>query len=388
MAHRRERLHHPHHRRRSRPRRRDARQGYVRALHHSGAVGMEARRPAEHRTDSDAVQRQQSSNSDQASGDGSSNSDNIYKGLQRRLTQLFHQQTMKETMTVLESAGVSGRLFLAQLRSQRAPFAMAWLGQAGLAEMSTVETATMLLISLGIEPWGLQTRDDAGAELKCCFCGIERPTAVHMMGCSKQHIRGHNAVHTGQKRYVQHILRRIGYNAHEVYNELGTMYTVPVGQQQLLQADTALARGSLALCGDETLARQGVVLDSSVTAATTAGNLAGATTSSASVDGYASARREAEKHRKHTGRYVTSRWRFVPFVQEAHGRLGREAAEILGYIATEASQRSGGNRYEIASKRSRIITSLKSGLSTSLAVQMAQRIFGHVRGSAVQSNSL
>ena len=70
-------------------------------------------------------------------------------------------------------------------------------------------------------------------------------------------------------------------------------------------------------------------------------------------------------------------------VQEAHGRLGKEAAEILSYIATEASQRSGGNKYEIAAKRSRILVTLKSGLSTSLAVQMAQRIFGHVRGSAV-----
>ncbi len=63
--------------------------------------------------------------------------------------------------------------------------------------------------------------------------------------------------------------------------------------------------------------------------------------------------------------------------------MGKEAAEILGYIATEASQRSGGSKYDIASKRSRILVSLKSGLSTSLAVQMAQRIFGHVRGSAV-----
>ena len=70
-------------------------------------------------------------------------------------------------------------------------------------------------------------------------------------------------------------------------------------------------------------------------------------------------------------------------MQEAHGRLGKEAAMMLGHIATEASQRSGGSKFEIASKRLRILISLKSGLSTSLAGQMAQRIFGHVRGSAV-----
>ena len=95
------------------------------------------------------------------------------------------------------------------------------------------------------------------------------------MGCSKQHIRGHNAVHTGQKRYLQRGLRGVGFGATEVFNELGTMYTVPVGEQHSLQADTALARGSLSLCGDELLAKQGIVLDTSTTAPATAGNLAG-----------------------------------------------------------------------------------------------------------------
>ena len=315
----------------------------------------------------------------QASSDDSGNR---HKGLQRRLTALFHHQAMKNMMTLLESAGGSGLLFSAQLRSQRAPFAMAWLGHAGLTEMSTVETVTMLLISLGIEPWDLQS-SDADAVPQCCFCGCERATAVHMMGCAKQHIRGHNAVHTGQKRYLQRSLKRIGFNSSEVFNELGTMYTVPVGTQQSLQADTALARGSMSLCGDEVMAKQGIVLDTSITAATAAGNLVGVRSNAALTDGYACARREAEKHRKHTGRYVTSRWKFVPLVQEAHGRLGKEAAMMLSYIATEASQRSGGSKFEIASKRSRILISFKSGLSTSLAGQMAQRIFGHVRGSAV-----
>jgi hypothetical protein len=75
-------------------------------------------------------------------------------------------------MRLLENAGDSGRLFLAQLRSQRAPFAMAWLGHAGLAEMSTVETATMLLISLGIEPWGLQSGDRAVTERQIQSCSV------------------------------------------------------------------------------------------------------------------------------------------------------------------------------------------------------------------------
>ena len=323
-----------------------------------------------------AVPGQQSSNSDETSSDDSSNR---HKGLQRRLTTLYYRKAMQALLSYLLAAGDSGRLFLAQLRSQRAPFAMAWLGYAGLTEMSNAETITMLLISLGMDPFGLQSSDTDAAELKCCFCKLDRPTAVHMMGCAQQHIRGHNAVHTGQKRCWQNCLKGVGFNGHEVHNEKRTCFTVPVGQQQELQADTVLERGSMALCGDEVLARQGIAFDSSITAATTATNIDGA----AAIDGYACARREAEKHRKHNGRYIASRWKFVPFVQEVHGRLGKEAAEILSYIATEASQRSGGSKHELASKRSRILISLKSSLSTSLAMQMAQRIFGHVRGSAV-----
>ena len=54
----------------------------------------------------------------------------------------------------------------------------------------------------------------------------------------------------------------------------------------------------------------------------------------------------------------------------------KKQQEELGYIATGVVQRSGGSRHKIASKRSRILISFKSGFSTSLAVQMAQRIFG------------
>jgi hypothetical protein len=48
----------------------------------------------------------------------------------------------------------------------------------------------------------------------------------------------------------------------------------------------------------------------------------------------------------------------------------------------------GGAARVMAEKRSRILVTLKSRLSTSLAKQMAQRIFGHVRGSAVLSCSV
>jgi hypothetical protein len=63
--------------------------------------------------------------------------------------------------------------------------------------------------------------------------------------------------------------------------------------------------------------------------------------------------------------------------------MGKEAGEILCAIAEQAAQRSGGSKSMIQCKRSRILVSFKSGLSMSLARQMAQRIFGHVRGSAV-----
>ena len=308
---------------------------------------------------------------------------NKFKGLQRKLMTLVKRRDFQQVTDSLQAAGQAGRLLMAQLRSQRAPFALAWLGQTGLAQqLSTVETATMLLNSVGIEPWDLQGAQ--GAETKCAFCGLERPTVNHIMGCAKQHVRGHNAVHTGQKGCAQGLLRgTCGFRVHEVLNENRTMFTVPTGKQKELQADTALIRRALSLCGDQLLQQQGVVLDSSVTAATTRVNMQGVKSNAAITDGHACARREREKHRKHKGRYNTSRWTFVPFVQEAHGRLGKEATQILGFIAEHAAQRSGGAARTIAEKRARILVTLKSRLSTSLARQMAQRVFGHVRGSAV-----
>ena len=326
-----------------------------------------------------AVQRSQSRLSDSGSG---STRRNKYKGLQRRLVALFQRRAMQDLMQMLTGAGDNGRLFLAQLRSQRAPFAMAWLGHAGLGELSTLETATMLLISVGIEPWNLQ--GDAVGVIKCGFCKRDYPTANHMMGCEKQHLRGHNAVHTGQKVCVQGLLRHVcGFRSHEVWNENRSMYTVPVDKEVVLQADTALAPRSLSLCGDQLLTQQGVVLDSSITSVTTTENMSGVMSNAAITDGHASARRERSKHRKHNGRYVTSRWKFVPFVQESHGRLGKEAAQILKFIAEQAAQRSGGTKHMITEKRSRILVTIKNRLSMSLARQMTQRIFAHVRGSAV-----
>ena len=308
---------------------------------------------------------------------------NKFKGLQRRLMTLVKRRDFEQLTEILQAAGHAGRLVMAQLRSQRAPFAMAWLGQTGLAQqMSTVETATMLLNSVAIEPWNLQ--GSHGTEVKCAFCGLERPTANHIMGCARQHIRGHNAVHTGQKCCLQSLLRSVcGFRCHEILNENRTMFTVPTGKQRELQADTALIRRSLSLCGDLLLAQQGVVFDSSVTAATAKTNMQGVKSNAAISDGHAAANRERVKHGVHKERYKRSRWKFVPFVQEAHGRLGKEATQMLGFIAEHAAQRSGGAARAIAEKRSRILVTLKSRLSTSLAKQMAQRIFGHVRGSAV-----
>ena len=76
---------------------------------------------------------------------------------------------------------------------------MACLDHKGLGQSLRVETALLLRYSVGIELWQLQ--GDDGADIKCCFWGRENPTMNHMMGCEKQHLHGHNAVHTGQQRY-------------------------------------------------------------------------------------------------------------------------------------------------------------------------------------------
>ena len=97
-------------------------------------------------------------------------------------------------------------------------------------------------------------------------------SAVHMIECAEQHTRRHNAVHTGQQHCLHRDLTRIGSNVHEVCDPLCTVNTVPDSQQLSSQAETAVVRGSMALCDEQTLAKQGILLDSRFTAATTASN--------------------------------------------------------------------------------------------------------------------
>jgi hypothetical protein len=54
----------------------------------------------------------------------------------------------------------------------------------------------------------------------------------------------------------------------------------------------------------------------------------------------------------------------------------------LKFIAEQAARRSGGTAGMIKEKRSRILLTFKSRLSTSPARQMAQLVFAHVHGSA------
>ena len=53
--------------------------------------------------------------------------------------------------------GRAGRTFSAQLRSQNGKDALSWCGYAGLQRGMTTsqDTATMLLVTMGMEPWCL-----------------------------------------------------------------------------------------------------------------------------------------------------------------------------------------------------------------------------------------
>jgi hypothetical protein len=75
----------------------------------------------------------------------------------------------------------------------------------------------------------------------------------------------------------------------------------------------------------------------------------GVRSNAAVTDGHVCALRERDKHRKHCGSYVTSRWKCGPFVQGSHGRLGKEAAQFLKFIAEQAVQRSGGTTHSALS---------------------------------------
>jgi hypothetical protein len=258
--------------------------------------------------------------------------------MQAKLTAFFDAAEQRRLYSSLQQHGVAGRTVLAQLRSQRGRYAMAWM-DAPHMPISTIAMATMLMVSLCIDGWRV---DGAG----CPFAGCHASdaTCVHAMGCPRQHLRGHNAVHTAQKRCLQQLLRR--YASPRIGNEDASVFTTTDRR-----ADTVAPT-----CGAY---------------------------SAASQDGFAAEAAEHDKVRHHAGRFVQARWAFVPFVQESFGRFGRQAASFIKAVATHAAGRGGGSQRQLVVRAAHIGKDMRMQLSVSLAREEAERIMAYVRGAAL-----
>ena len=206
------------------------------------------------------------------------------------------------------------------------------------------------------------------------------PSVVHAMGCSRQHIYGQIAVHLGMKRCLQATLRR--WNVSHVGNEDKSMFLTAPGQAEL-SADTVVYPGGICLCDDDKLRHKGVVLDTSIRACASDRYLKGKEHNAAVEDGYAAAVGETDKFAHHRGRLRASRWEFVPFVQECFGRMGRKAAEFVKTVASHSAHCKGGSPQEIKRRRVHVVTQIRAALSSSLAVQNAERVMAYARGAAL-----
>ena len=234
----------------------------------------------------------------------------------------------------LRRSGRQGKLVMAQLRSQRGPGAMAW-SHAQPGRINPTSSVVMVMMALMTDPFRV-----SGST--CPFgkgCGgVDGPTCVHAIGCTRQHIRGHNKTHTQQKRAIQRVLTQC--NAAWWTNEDSSVFVKPG-----YKMDTVVAPGALSLACDEEFALKGVLLDTTVRAPTAGKYLEPAISKgSAYESGYATKKGAQEKVDHYRGTFDTDRWVLVPFVQESFGRLGDAALRFIGIVASHSATCRGGTR--------------------------------------------
>jgi hypothetical protein len=294
---------------------------------------------------------------------------------QRQLTALQHRRSVQLMYDLLARSGREGKLALAQLRSQKAPHAKAWLGHAGVRRgMSSAITAAMVLSLLTVSPFTL-----IGEGCPYPGCTYKGPITVeHMITCTKQHLRGPNALHTIQCYCLMNICKRM--HVRGCTREDSSMFTIPddgAGRR----ADVVIPSGAMAMCADHNLRIKGAITDSSIGSPVAQMYLRGA----AVQDGYTAQAREAEKHRHYDKHFKGTDWVFAPIVQETYGRLGKETGAFLKQIAIHAANCTGGDELSVRTKAGYNYAYICDELSTSLAAELGQRMLAYVRGAYVHT---
>jgi hypothetical protein len=319
---------------------------------------------------------------DELDDDGSSR-----PSIQRELTVAQGKVLVAALRAELEERGdaLPARRVLAQLHSQQAPGALAWLSMAPAlsrrphvaaegAGMHAMAAVTMVLVAVFVDPWRLSGRV---CPYRGCRSAGDGPTTVHALSCDGQHERGPHATHTACKREMQHTLRSSHIGA--VFNECGTMFKVP----HLRRADTAISPGGLRFAPDPAFRSVGFVIDTTVRAPTAVTYVVGRGPgrNSAVEDGYAARMAEEQKEWHHRGTLCGRRWRLVTFAHEVFGRRGREADKFLEQVAGHAAACEGGPDAVIIRRRGILRRRMIVGLGSALAGELAERVLVYVRGA-------
>jgi hypothetical protein len=307
--------------------------------------------------------------------------------IQRELTVALGRVLVEALRAELEARGneLPARRVLAQLRSQQAPGALAWLSMApalsrrphvaadgaGLHAMAAV---TMVLVTVFVDPWRLSGR---ACPYRGCRAAADGPTTVHALSCDGQHDRGPHATHTACKRQMQQALRSSHVGA--VFNECGTMFKVP----HTRRADTAISPGALRFAPDPAFRTVGFVVDTTVRAPTAATYVVGRGPgrNSAVENGYAARVAEEQKAWHHRGTLCGQRWRLVTFAHEVFGRRGREADQFLEQVAGHAAACEGGPDEVILRRRGILRRRMIVALGAALAGELAERVLVYMRGA-------
>ena len=292
--------------------------------------------------------------------------------MQARLAAIASAATEAQLITELGLYGTAGKAAQAQLRSQRGPGATDWL-DASSGDIHTVCLATRLLVYIFADAWVVE-----GATCPFPNCPGE-PTGAHAMGCTRQHIRGPNAVHTGMKRALQRALRDVGIGW--VGSEEKGIFELVGGRD--FSADTVIWPLGLACSANKYLQHRGIIIDTSVRSATSSVYTSPVGRSSATVDGYAAAEGEKQKERHHKDCIERSRWAFVPSVQETDGRFGHSLLQLMHNVATHAGIAAGGTQDDVAARTCQVEALLRRSLSIALAREQAERVIAYARGAAL-----
>jgi hypothetical protein len=297
---------------------------------------------------------------------------------QRYLSAHLRRLEWRMLLHDLRLLGAEGKPLLAQLRSQSGPGALSWLDVPPGTEltMTPVAAVTMTLVALFVDPWRV-----SGETCPFRCSAAARPSCAHVFGCRSQPLRGKVATHEAHKRCLQGLLRSCG--APWFLNE-------DRGESDFDgdRADTVVLPGALALCGDASVARKGVVLDNRVCAPTAAVFLRPVAANAARFSGFAAREAEQEKLARYGGHWDAARYVFVPFVQECFGRLGQAARTFIAQLATHSAARAGGSeavvRRRRAIERRRIVVTL----SATLAREEAERVLAYVRDAQLSGRTV